>query len=345
MKGLVKYAKGPGNMEVRDVPEPMPGPGQVKVEIKAAGICGSDLHIFHADIAIPQNPPVVTGHEYCGVISAVGEGVTAYKVGERITSETAFSFCGNCQHCRTGFYNLCNNRLTLGYWYNGAFTKYTVVPQDRIHRLPDSIDFISGALCEPLACVTHAVMELTTIKAVDVVLVIGPGAIGLLAMQVAKAEGATVIVSGTTVDAERLKMAKKLGADYTVDVMAQDVFSFVNDITGGKGADVVLECSGVGRAANDGLLLARKAGSYTQIGLFGKPVEIDFEKIATKELKVTGSFGSTWTAWEKSIQLMAAGKVDTRSLVSDVMPITDWEKAFHKFESKEGLKLVLTPVD
>jgi len=344
MKGLVKYDKGPGNMEIRDVPEPTPGPGQVKVEIKAAGICGSDLHIFHSDIDIPVNPPVITGHEFCGVITEVGEGVTRWKVGDRITSETAFSFCGDCKHCRTGFYNLCNNRRTLGYWYNGVFTQYTVIPQDRIHALPDSVDFIAGALCEPLACVVHAVMELTTIKAGDVVLVIGPGSIGLLAMQVAKAEGATVIVSGTTVDKERLVMARKLGADYTVDVMEQNVFELVNGITGGKGADVVLECSGVAKAANDGLMLCRKAGSFTQIGLFGKPIQIDFEKICFRELKVTGSLGSTWTAWEKGIQLMVSGKVDTKSLVSDVMPITDWEKAFKKFESKEGLKLVLTPV-
>lgn len=346
MKGLVKYAKGDGNMEIREITEPTPGPGQIKIEIKAAGICGSDLHIYHDDIAgIPINPPVVTGHEFCGVVAAVGEGVTRWKVGDRVTSETAFSFCGECMHCRTGRYNLCNQRRTLGYWYNGVFTKYTVAPQERVHRLPDHVDYIAGALCEPLACVTHAVLELTTVVAGDVVLVSGPGSIGLQALQVAKAAGATVIVSGTDIDQERLEMAKKLGADYVVDVTKENVFEVIDRITGGKGVDVTFECSGAARAADAGLLLTRKGGQYTQIGLFGKPIQIDFEKICYREIKVTGSLGSTWTSWEKAIQLIAAGTVDTKSLVSDIMPVTEWEKAFSKFEKKEGMKLVLTPVD
>jgi L-iditol 2-dehydrogenase len=332
-------------MEIRDMPEPNPGPGQVKIEVKAAGICGSDLHIFHDDIdGIPINPPMIAGHEFCGVVAAVGDGVTKWKVGDRVTSETAFSFCGDCLHCRTGFYNLCNNRRTLGYWYNGAFARYTVVPQERIHRLPEHVDFLSGALCEPLACVTHAVMELTKIEAGDVVLVSGPGAIGLLALQVAKASGATVLVSGTGVDTKRLELAKELGADRTVDITKEDIFAVMKEMTAKTGADVVLECSGSPRAVDTALLLTRKAGQYTQIGLFGKPLEVDFEKICYRELKVTGSLGSTWTSWEKGIQLLSEGKVNTKVLATDVFPITDWETAYDRFEKKEGYKLILTPV-
>lgn len=347
MKGLVKYARGDGFMEIREVDEPTPGKGQIKIEVKAAGICGSDLHIYHDDIdGIPINSPVITGHEFCGVVTEVGEGVTAYKPGDRVTSETAFSFCGECIHCRTSRYNLCNNRRTLGYWYNGAFAKYTVVPQDRIHRLPDDMDYITGAQLEPLACTVHAVMELANIKAGDVVLVSGPGAIGLMALQVAKAEGATVVVSGTNSGKfDRLALAKSLGADYTVNARTEDLGAFINDLTQGRGADVVLECSGAAKAANDGLVLTRKFGQFVQIGLFGKPIQIDFEKIAFRELKVTGSLGSTWTSWEKAIELVKAGKVNTKILASDVLPITEWESAFKKFENREGLKLILTPVD
>ena len=333
-------------MEIRDIPEPKPGSGQVKIEIKAAGICGSDLHIFHDDIAgIPINPPVITGHEFCGIVVQTGDGVTRWKVGDRVTSETAFSFCGECMFCRTGRYNLCNQRRTLGYWYNGVFTKYTVVPQERVHCLPDHVDFIAGALCEPLACVTHAVLELTSIETGDVVLVSGPGSIGLQALQVAKSAGAIVVVSGTDIDQERLAIAKKLGADHVVDVTKENIFEVIDKVTGCKGADVTLECSGVARASNDGLLLTRKGGQFTQIGLFGKPIQIDFEKICFRELKVTGSLGSTWTSWEKAIQLIAAGTVDTKVLVSDILPVTEWKKAFDMFEKKEGMKLILTPVD
>jgi len=346
MKGLVKYAKGNGNMAVREVDEPKAGAGQIKVEVKAAGICGSDLHIFHDDIAgIPINPPVITGHEFCGVVTEIGQGVTEWKIGDRVTSETAFSFCGNCLHCRTSRYNLCNNRRTLGYWYNGVFAKYTIVPKERVHRLPDQVDYIAGALCEPLACVTHAVLELTTVTSGDVVLVSGPGSIGLLSLQVVKSQGATVVVSGTDIDSQRLSMAKKLGADHTIDVTRDNVNDVINRLTDSRGADVVLECSGAPRAANDGLMLTRKGGQYTQIGLFGKPIQIDFEKICFREIKVTGSLGSTWTSWEKAIRLIAAGTVNTRDLVSDVMPITEWEKAFRKFENKDGMKIVLTPVE
>jgi L-iditol 2-dehydrogenase len=345
MKGLVKYAKGSGNMEIRDIPEPNPGPGQIKIQVHAAGICGSDLHIFHDDIdGIPINPPVITGHEFAGVVTAVGENVTRWKVDDRVTSETAVSFCGDCLHCRTGFYNLCSNRRTLGYWHNGAFARYTVVPQERVHRLPDNIDFLAGAVCEPLACVTHAVMELTRIEAGDAVLITGPGAIGLLALQVAKAQGATVVVSGTNIDKERLAMARRLGADRTVDIAGEDIFAAISELTAGRGADVLLECSGAPKAVDSGLLLTRKAGQYTQIGLFGKPLQVDFEKICFRELKVTGSLGSTWTSWEKAIQLLSAGRVNANILVSDVLPITEWEKAFDKFERKEGFKLILTPV-
>ncbi len=329
-------------MEIRDVPEPVAGNAQVKIEIKATGICGSDLHIYHDDIAIPVNPPVVTGHEFSGIIAEVGEGVTEWKVGDRVVSETAYEFCGKCEHCMHGFYNLCNHRKVLGYWFNGAFTKYTVVPAARVHWLPDNVGFVGGALMEPLACVTHAVLELTHITAGDVVLVTGPGAVGLLTMQVAKAQGATVIVTGTDLDLERLKIAEKLGADYCINVMQQNLLNEVNAVTNSQGADVILECSGSAKAVNDALLAVKKRGQFTQIGLFGKPISIDFEKICFKEIKVTGSFGSRWSSWEKALQLAARGKVQLRPLVSDILPITEWERAFTMFEEKKGLKLVLT---
>ena len=345
MKALVKYAKGEGNMEIRDVPEPVAGKDQITIEVKATGICGSDLHIYHDDIVIPLRPPVVTGHEFSGVIADVGEGVSGWKVGDRVVSETAYEFCGTCEYCITGFYNRCNQRKTLGYWYNGAFTRYTVVPAARVHRLPDNVDFVAGALTEPLACVTHAVLELTQITVGDVALITGPGAIGLMTMQVAKVQGATVIIAGTAKDVERLAVAQQLGADNTVNVQEQNLLEKIHALTNSRGVDVVLECSGNEKAVDDGFLAVKKGGRFTQIGLFSKPITIDFEKIAVKEIKATGSFGSRWTSWEKALRLMAQEKVQLRPLVSDVLPITEWEHAFTMFEEKKGLKLVLTPID
>jgi L-iditol 2-dehydrogenase len=344
MKGLVKYQAGDGFMELREVPDPVPASGQVKIEIRDTGICGSDIHIYHNDIGIPINPPVITGHEFSGVVAELGPEVTGWTIGDRVSSETAFTFCGACPYCREGFYNLCNRRTTLGYWHNGAFAKYTVVPAARLHRLPSSVSFLEGAFVEPLACVTHAVCELTRINAGDVVLVSGPGSIGLAAMQVARIQGARVVVSGTAVDAQRLLAARNLGAEWTVDVTNEPLAPFVDTITGGLGVDVVLECSGSARGLQDALLAVRKRGQLTQIGLLGGPVSCDFEKICYKEIKVTGSLGSRWASWEMALKLLASGQFDARSLVSDVMPLTEWRKAFTMFEEKKGLKLVLEPV-
>jgi L-iditol 2-dehydrogenase len=343
MKALVKYQAGDGFMELRDVPDPVPAPDQVAIEVKDTGICGSDLHIYHSDIAIPINPPVITGHEFSGVIVELGSGVSGWKVGDRVSSETAFSYCGVCPHCREGFYNLCAQRRTLGYWYNGAFAKRVVVPAARLHRLPASVSFLEGAFVEPLACVAHAVCELTRIGAGDMVLVSGPGSIGLAAMQLARAQGARVVVSGTTVDTERLLTARKLGADWTVDVTSEPLVPFVEEITGGLGADVVFECSGSAKGLQDALFAVRKRGQLTQIGLFGKPVSCDFEKICYKEIKVTGSLGSRWASWEMALKFLASGACDAKSLISDVLPLTEWQTAFTMFEEKKGLKLVLEP--
>lgn len=345
MKALVKYQTGEGNMEIRDIPEPVAGQGQVKIEVKAAGICGSDLHIYHEDIAIPLKPPVVTGHEFSGVIAEVGEGVTDCNVGDKVVVEPRCTFCGTCEYCMRGLENLCPHGRALGYWYNGAFTKYTVAPAARLHKLPEDVDLVAFALTEPLACVVHGVLELTHITVGDVVLVTGPGAIGLLAMQVAKAHGATLIVAGTARDVGRLKLAEKLGADKIVNVTQQNVVDEVNAFTDSRGVDIVFECSGNAQAVNDGLLAIRKRGQFTQIGLFGKQINLDFEKVCYKELKVTGSFASRRISWEKALQLAIQNKVRLRPLVSDVLPITEWEKAFKMFEEKQGLKLVLTPVN
>ena len=345
MKALVKYAKGSGNLEIRDVPIPIPGPGQVKIEIKAAGICGSDLHIYHDDIAIPVNPPVTIGHEFSGVVAAVGEGVTTCKPGDHVVSETAFSYCMECDLCKSGYYNLCNYRRTLGYWYNGVFAKYTVVPQGRIHILPEHVDFTTGAMIEPLACVTHAFYDLARVDAADVVLVTGPGPIGIMTALVAKAQGARVILSGTAVDADRLELAEKLGIDCTVNVEKQDLTELVQEYTAGRGADAVFECSGSEAATNIGMRICKKRGYFVQVGLGGKPITFDIESVCFREIQFSGSLGSRFASWNKAIELVGAGKVNLLPLASHTMPITQWQEAFELFEKKLCNKVILTPVD
>jgi L-iditol 2-dehydrogenase len=345
MKALVKYARGEGNMEIREVPEPFAEANQVKIEVKAAGICGSDVHIYHDEIDIPMEPPFVVGHEFCGIVAEVGAGVTSWHTGDRVTSETAFSVCERCEYCRTGHYNLCKERKGIGFWFDGAFTNYVVVPEKRVHHLPDTVDFISGALCEPLSVVTHGVIELSHIEAGDTVLVSGMGAIGLLAAQVARSQGGKVILSGTPADTSRFEVAKALGFEELINIHDQDLSEYIDDTTLGIGVDVVLECSGAPEAARSGLEVIKKQGRFAQIGLFGKPIELNFEAIAYKELSVSGSFSQRWTAWEMSLRLLERGMVKTRPLVTDVYPISDWQEAFRKFEKKESIKVILKPLE
>lgn len=343
MKALVKYALESGNMEIRDVPEPVCGSDQVKIQIERAGICGSDLKIYHSEIGIPLNPPVTTGHEFSGTIVEVGSDVKDFKVGEQVVSETAYSYCGICENCSEGYYNLCDQRKTLGYWYNGVFTDYTVVPAARVHRIPKNVSLKAAAMTEPLACVVHAIFDLTVIKPGETVLVSGPGAIGLMALQIAKSFGATVIISGTNADIKRLELAKTLGADYAINVQETNLKDFVLEKTNGLGVDVVLECSGNEFAINAALNVVKKRGYFTLIGMAGKPIEFDIVKINYLEIKLSGSLGSRKDSWRKSLKLLEEGAVQLEPLIDVELPLSDWEEAFNKFEAKEGIKFMLVP--
>ena len=345
MQAIVKYARGAGHVEIRQVEEPRPGPGQVQVKVEMAGVCGSDLHIYHDEIAIAIKPPVIMGHEFSGVITELGSGVEGLSVGDRVTCETTARSCGVCLQCRMGHYNMCADRDVLGYAFDGCFARYCVVNQHQVHPLPANVGFEAGALTEPLACCVHAVLELTTISAGDLVVITGPGPIGLLCLQLVKAAGGYAILCGTAQDAQRLALAGQLGADQTVDLGAQDIHELVYGLTAHQGADVFLECAGAPPAARLGLDLTRRGGQYTQIGLFSGPFELSFDRIAYKELRVTGSLGQRWTSWHKALALMEQGKVNPQTLISHVLPITEWQEAFRLSESREGLKIALTPVD
>lgn len=343
MIALVKTAAGAGNLEIRDLLVPEIRSGEVLIQVKAAGICGSDLHILNWDTQVPMNPPVAIGHEFSGVIAEKAEGIEDWQIGDRVTAEPTFSVCGTCLYCRMGFYNLCPERKVSGLWADGAFAQFVRVPARRLHRLPDRVSFEEGAMTEPLACCVHGVIELTCVSPGDLVVVSGPGAIGLMSMQVAKLAGATVILTGAAADAERLEAGEKLGADRIVNLEEEDPQEVVWEVSGGIGADVGIECSGSQAAAGMGINIVRKRGKYTQIGLFGRPITLDFEKIAYKEVQVTGSFAQKWSAWKKALSFMNRQEVSLRPLISDVVPLSSWTAAFEKMNRKRGIKLLLKP--
>lgn len=338
MQALVKWAPGNGNMELREIAEPSPGPGEVKIAVKAAAICGSDLHIRHGDIGIPMRFPVVPGHEFAGVVVKLGTGVAEIKVGDRVTGENTRSSCGTCPQCATGSYNLCRQRLATGYAFDGAFASHVVIPAIRVHRLPDNVAFHIGALTDPSACAYHAVQELTGIQAGDVVLISGPGPMGLFCLQYAKANGGIVILTGAPRDAHRLELGTKLGADHVFS--GNGIEKAVECITHGKGVDVILECSGAEPAARLGMKLIRREGRYTQIGIFGRPIQFDLDQVLYKEIRFIGSFSQKFLGWEKALELCAQGKIQVAPLITHRFPLTAWAEAFDLFERGEAIKVV-----
>jgi L-iditol 2-dehydrogenase len=343
MKALVKYASGVGNLGIREMPEPTPAAGEVKVEVKYGGVCGTDIHIYHD--RYKSYPPVIMGHEWSGVVIELGDGVKTVKVGDRVTGIPAAYTCGHCRYCLEGHVFLCSERLSFGSGRNGAFAKYAVLGERSIQKLGVNVTYKAGALSEPLACVVKAVEFMTGITAGDVVLVSGPGPVGLLAAQLAKAEGGFVVLAGTDVDLQRMAIARQLGIDVTVNVQRDDVGRILRDLTDGYGADVVLECSGTPAATRLGIEVVRKEGKFTQIGLHEHPFELDFVQILLKDLRITASFASSLEAWVRAMTILSQGRVQTEPLVSDILPLSQWEKAFDKINKREGLKILLQPED
>ena len=345
MKGLVKYARGHGNMEIRDIQQPVPSEREVLVQVEATGICGSDLHVFEDSIAIPMRVPVVVGHEFSGVVIEVGDVVETVTPGMRVTALPSVRICGRCRYCRRGSINLCIGRESMGYYHDGSFTRQCLVPERCVRQLPDNVSYRAAAMSEPLACAVHAVVELTRVSAGDLVAIVGPGSIGLLCLQVVLAEGGKAVVFGRKQDEKRLQLARRLGAQTTVIIDTEDPEAVMKEHSDGYGADVVLECSGSSSGAGLALRLVRKEGKYTQVGLFSGPIDFDLEIVAVKELQFTGSFGQQPASWKRALDLMHDGKVDTEALISHELPLADWNRAFEVFRSQEGIKILLDVTD
>ena len=339
--GVTKYERGVGKISLSEWPEPDTGPGEVKMAVKAAGICGTDIHI--EDDEHRYTPPVVLGHECAGEVVEVGSEVPGIAIGDRVTAIQFVYTCGQCPNCLRGLYNQCAKRRAFGIDVNGGFAPFLVVPAKVVRLLPETLAYEGGALIEPLACCVKAVVETASIRAGDVALVSGPGPIGLMAMQVAKAQGATTVLVGLGRDAHRLQLGRELGADLALSVEGDDVRSAVEGLTDGEGADVVLECSGAPAAICSGLSLLRKRGQFVQMGLHGKPFALDYDQITYKDARVLGSIGYSMSSWDRGLRLADTGRIQLTPLVSTVLPLSGWEKGFGMVRAREGIKVVLQP--
>jgi L-iditol 2-dehydrogenase len=344
MKAVVKYGKGKGLVEIREVPEPKIKDDEVLIEVKAVSICGSDLHIYHD--SHPYWPPVVLGHEFSGVIAQVGKEVKGWKAGDRIVSETRTGSCGVCYICQSGYPQNCEQKRPLGIGINGAYTKYVAAPARLLHRLPDNIPFEVGAIIEPMAICVTSILERSQLKAGETVVITGPGPIGLISLAIAKAAGAKSIgVTGRSSDeGVRFGKARELGADYTLNVDKEDPVKKVLEMTDGLGVDILIETSGGGKAIYQAFEMVRRLGRICAIGISGKEeVAIPYDQGIFKALRYDFCFSSSWTAWERVIGLISKGLLPAEKIISHKLPLEKWEEAFHLLENLQAAKVILIP--
>jgi len=341
LQALVKISKGPGLTEIREIPAPEPGRGEVLIRVKAAAVCASDVHLFQDRFT--YEPPLVLGHEFSGVVELLGPEVDEISVGDRVVSENNPRACGECKVCREGYPNLCPCKRAMGFKADGCFADYITLPAALLHRVPEGVSFFAAALSEPLAVAVHAVEDRGGICQGDTVVVLGPGAIGLLAAQIARAEGAArVVVAGTGKDEQlRMPRARDLGFK-TVNVEAEDLTKMISSLTEGQGADVVVEASGSGAAIDTAIALLRRAGRMIVAGITGRDtVPLAWDALVAKGATIFFSYSSRKRNWTKAMQYLADGSVLTEPLITHRLPLNSWREAFDLMERQECIRTVL----
>lgn len=342
MKAVVKYDYVDGAVEIRDVPAPEMGPGQVLLEVKAVGVCGSDVHMWRENQSWEIKLPLVLGHEFSAVVADVGTDVSGFEIGDRVACETAAQVCGRCAYCLGGDYNLCPNRLGYGALADGSMTQYVAARPEILHHIPENVPFEHAALTEPVCVAMNALVEKTAVKPGDLTVIQGPGPIGIMALQVARLRGAgPLVVLGTDVDEHRLEVAAELGADYTLNIQKEDPIAFVQSLGDGFGADLVVDCSGVSRALTQAMEMVRPNGRITKIGWGPEPFNASLDPLVGKAVTLQGTFSHTYTTWERVLRLMASGQLNLDPVIGGIYELDAWEEAFTKMEEGENVKSVL----
>lgn len=343
MKALVleEYNK----LVYKDMPDPRLGPEEVLVQIKAGGICGSDVHGMDGSTG-RRIPPLIMGHEAAGVIAGVGSNVQKYYPGQRVTFDSTV-YCGTCFFCRRGDVNLCNHRRVLGvscddYRQHGTFAEYVAVPERITYPLPEKISFEQGAMVEPCSIAFHAV-DITTRALNDNAVVVGAGIIGLLVIQTLRASGCGQIIA-VDLQSQRLEMARRLGADVGLNPDGADVAAEIKKMTGNRGADVAFDAVGINASLQTALNSLRKGGALTLIGNLNPQVDLALQTVVTGEINVQESCASRGD-YPACLDMIARGAIDVDALISATAPLADGAQWFERLYAMEKglIKVVLIP--
>ncbi len=340
MKALMKFSEGMRGVGLLEIPEPIVTRHTLKVKVVAAGLCGSDLHIIKDMIKV--NMPIALGHEFVGIVEEIGEGVSKFKVGDWVTSLTTFSSCGTCRYCKRGEVMFCKERKGLGFHVNGAIAEYVLIAEENAILIPERVENkISVAVGEPFGCAVRSAMERNNINEGDIVLVCGPGMLGLSVIQIAKSRGAIVLVYGLEKDSERLRVAMELGAD-SVFTNRESLEIGISEYSK-YGADIAFEVTGAEECLNMCIDMLRKGGSVAQLGLYHTPPKINMNKMTDNEIALTNNFGCHSSTWKIVMQFIEENKIDFEVYTKDCFSLEEWEEAIAKAESKEAIKVLFTP--
>ncbi len=340
MKAIVKRSPGPGNVEYMEVPEPQPKAGEVKVAMRAAGLCGADILLYDWTYKgkRPVETPIILGHEGAGEIVEVGPGVVDFKPGDRVAMQSILG-CGRCRACETGQTYLCGNWSHLGMTFDGIFADYAVVPAEACHKLPDAVAYEEGAFLEFLATLAHT-NEKVPFRLGESVVIVGPGPFGLLHLQGAKSAGASLlVVTGLERDTERLALARAMGATHTVNVEREDAVQRVMALTDGYGADLVIEAGGTAESVAQALEMARPDGRLVMLG-YANSAEIVPISIVRRDLSIVGVVASKSAHYETMLRWMEAGLVRAAPLVTHRMKLSDFDEAVDRFRNRQAVKVL-----
>ena len=317
MKALVY--RGPRSLVLEEVARPEPAAQEVLIRVAATGICGSDVHGY-LGLTGRRIPPLIMGHEFCGTVEELGSGVEGFRAGDRVVIEPVIP-CGACSFCREGQTNLCPGRRSFGVMeFNGSMAELVAVPARLLHRMPDGLSPAMGAMVEPLAVAHRAVSRVGTLVAGNTVLVVGAGTIGLLILALAKLRHPRrVLVSD--LNERRLALARSLGADVILHPSRGSVVDAVRESSDGQGADVSFEAVGASATVEQALACLRPGGTCVWVGNSQREINLDMQRVVTRELGVLGSYIYTSEQFGEAIGLLARGEIDAERVISCRAPL------------------------
>jgi L-iditol 2-dehydrogenase len=320
----------PGQIEFRQIERPAPGPHELSVKIKKIGVCGSDIHVYHG-LHPYTSYPVVQGHEVVGEVAELGEGVTEFAPGDKVTFMPQVT-CGTCYHCRHGRYHICDNLKVMGFQTDGAAQEYFVVPAAMTLKVPPQLSYEAGAMIEPVSVAVHALRRSGEDLAEKKVLVLGAGTIGNLVGQVAKGLGAAAVMNVDLSDF-RLDKATACGIDFTVNPEKEDLNEALLRDFGPDKADLTLECVGVEPTMTSAIACARKGTKIIVVGVFGEKPTVDLGLVQDRELSLIGTLMYQKADYETAIELADAGKLCLDQLVTDRFPFQAYLDAYQYIDT------------